>query len=97
MDYTQNRVLENEHLYAEVQDRTTLAYLDMLNAMRFDYEELGEEEKCLNICDEIIKLILTSNFERNNIDIILLAAYDTKARLGDFRAYCIALEWNRPI
>lgn len=97
MDYTQSRVLEYEALYKEVKDRTTLAYLDMLNVMRFDYEELGEEEKCLNICDEIIKLILTSNFERNNIDIILLSAYDTKARLGDFRAYCIALEWNRPI
>ena len=97
MDYTQKRVLEYEQLYNEVKDRTTLAYLDMLNVMRFDYEELGEEEKCLNICAEIIKLILTSNFERNNIDIILLAAYDTRARLGDFRAYCIALEWNRPI
>ena len=97
MDYTQKRVLEYEQLYNEVKDRTTLAYLDMLNVMRFDYEELGEAEKCLNICAEIIKLILTSNFERNNIDIILLAAYDTRARLGDFRAYCIALEWNRPI
>lgn len=97
MDQTQNRVLEYERLYTEVKDRTTLAYLDMLNVMRFDYEELGEEEKCLNICDEIIKLILTSDFDRNNIDIILLATYDTKARLGDFRAYCIALEWNRPI
>ena len=97
MDYTKNRIIEYEQLYAEVKDRTTLAYLDMLNVMRFDYEELGEEEKCLNICDEMIKLILTSNFERNNIDIILLATYDTRARLGDFRAYCIALEWNRPI
>lgn len=97
MDYTKNRVLEYEELYDSVEDRTTLAYLDMLNVMRFDYEELGEEEKCLNICAEMIKLILTSNFERNNIDIILLAAYDTRARLGDFRAYCIALEWNRPI
>ena len=97
MDYTKNRILEYEKLYNVVKDRTTLAYLDMLNVMRFDYEELGEEEKCLNICSEMIKLILTSNFERNNIDIILLAAYDTRARLGDFRAYCIALEWNRPI
>lgn len=97
MNYTENRVKEYEKLYSEVKDRTTLAYLDMLNVMRFDYEELGEEEKCLKICSEIIKLILTSNFERDNIDIILLAAYDTRARLGDFRAYCIALEWNRPI
>ena len=28
---------------------------------------------------------------------MLLAVYDTKARLGDFRSYCIAMEWNRPI
>ena len=97
MNHTKERIVEYEKLYNEVVDRTTLAYLDMLNVMRFDYEELGEEEKCLNICSEIIKLILTSNFDRNNIDIILLAAYDTRARLGDFRAYCIALEWNRPI
>lgn len=97
MDYAQSRIEEYEQLYSEVKDRTTLAYLDMLNVMRFDYEELGEDEKCLNICSEIIKLILTSDFKRDNIDIILLAAYDTRARLGDFRAYCIALEWKRPI
>lgn len=97
MDHAKNRSIEYERLYKEVKDRTTLAYLDMLNVMRFDYEELHEDEKCLNICSEIIKLILTSNFNRNDIDIILLAAYDTRARLGDFRAYCIALEWNRPI
>lgn len=94
---TNERILEYETLYEQVKDRTTLAYLDLLNAMRVEYEELGEEEKCMNICNEIIKLILTKDFERDNIDIILLATYDTKARLGDFRSYCIALEWNRPI
>ena len=97
MTDTTNKILEYEELYNRVQDRTTLAYLDLLNAMRGEYEELGEEEKCMNVCDEIIKLILTKNFERDNIDIILLATYDTRARLGDFRSYCIALEWNRPI
>lgn len=92
-----SRISEYEQLYDKIKDRTTLAYLDLLNAMRVDYEELGEEEKCMNICSELIKLILTKNFPRDNIDIILLAAYDTRARLGDFRSYCIALEWNRPI
>lgn len=91
------RIEECEKLYENIQDRTTLAYLDLLNTMRFEYEELGETEKCLEISNEIIKLILTQDFERNNIDLILLATYDTRARLGDFRAYCIALEWNRPI
>ena len=92
-----NRITEYEALYEKVKDRTTLAYLDLLNAMRVEYEELGEEEKCMNVCNEIVKLILTNDFKRDNIDIILLATYDTRARLGDFRSYCIALEWNRPI
>lgn len=92
-----NRILEYEKLYDSIKDRTTLAYLDLLNTMRFEYEEIGENDKCLNVCSEIIKLILTQDFERDNIDLILLATYDTRARLGDFRAYCIALEWNRPI
>ena len=91
------RLQELEDTYAKVKNRTTTAYLDLLNMMRFEYEELGEEEKCLKICDEIVKLILTDTIKKDNLDIILLAAYDTKARLGDFRAYCIALEWNRPI
>ena len=94
---TNERILEYEALHEQVKDRTTLAYLDLLNAMRVEYEELGEEEKCMNICNEIVKLILTKDFKRDNIDIILLATYDTRARLGDFRSYCIALEWNRPI
>ena len=94
---TSERIAEYESLYEQVKDRTTVAYLDLLNAMRVEYEELGEEEKCMNICNEIVKLILTRNFNRDNIDIILLATYDTRARLGDFRSYCIALEWNRPV
>ena len=71
MTDTTSRILEYEELYNRVQDRTTLAYLELLNAMRAEYEELGEEEKCMNVCNEIIKLILTKNFERDNIDIIL--------------------------
>ena len=94
---TSERITEYESLYEQVKDRTTVAYLDLLNAMRVEYEELGEEEKCMNVCNEIVKLILTRNFNRDNIDIILLATYDTRARLGDFRSYCIALEWNRPV
>lgn len=91
------RLQELEDTYAKVKNRTTTAYLDLLNMMRFEYEELGEEAKCLKICDEIVKLILTDTIKKDNLDVILLATYDTRARLGDFRAYCIALEWNRPI
>lgn len=94
---TFSRIQECEKIYESIKDRSTLAYLDLLNTMRFEYEELGETEKCLSVCDEIVQLILTKEFDRNNIDLMLRATYDTRARLGDFRAYCIALEWNRPI
>ena len=92
-----DRIIELEKLYDAVKDRKTLAYLDLLNVMRVEYEDNEDWEKCLKICEEIIKLILTNDLKRDNIDIILLSAYDSRARLGDFRAYCIALEWNRPI
>lgn len=92
-----DNLLEFEQAYQQVKNRTTPAYLDLLNVMRVEYEERGEEEKCLKICSEIIQLIVTNKIQKDNEDIILLAAYDTRARLGDFRAYCIALEWNRPI
>ena len=97
MNDVTTRIQECEKLYNSISDRTTIAYLDLLNTMRFEYEELGETEKCLEISSEIVRLILTQDFKRDNIDLILLATYDTRARLGDFRAYCIALEWNRPI
>lgn len=86
-----------EHLYAKVTDRTTLAYLDLLNSMRNDYELNGDIDKCLHICDEIQNLIVNKTIESEDAGDYLLAMYDTRARLGDFRAYCIALEWNRPI
>lgn len=88
-----------EDMYAKIYNRTTMAYLQLLNSMRIDYEALGSEyeEKCRNICLEIEQFCTKTNLTDNSIAEIMLAAYDTRARLGDFRAYCIALEWNRPI
>jgi len=90
------RISECEQLYLQVENKTTLAFLDLLNIMRVDYEVAEETDKCIAACDEIINLIISYDYEREDINNILLSAYDTKARLGDFRAYCIALEWNRP-
>ena len=88
-----------EDMYEKIFDRTTLAYLQLLNSMRFDYESLGNEyrDKCINICIEIERFCVNTNLTDDSISKIMLASYDTRARLGDFRAYCIALEWNRPI
>lgn len=92
------RVIVWEDLYDKIKDRSTEAYLQLLNSMRKDYESLGVDftDKCMNISDEIITFCVTSKLVGISLGEYILAAYDTKARLGDFRAYCIALEWNRP-
>lgn len=96
MQNIEDRIKTWEKLYEEVKDRTTVAYLEMLNSMRNDYEKNGDIEKCKNICLEIESLILSNTKKFEKLTDILLASYDSRARLGDFRAYCIALEWYRP-
>ena len=93
------RIAVWEDMYDKIFDRTTMAYLQLLNSMRVDYETLGNEycEKCKDVCAEIEKFCAKTNLTDGSVAEIMLAAYDTRARLGDFRAYCIALEWNRPI
>jgi hypothetical protein len=86
-----------EDMYKKVKDRTTLAYLNMLNSMRNDYEILEDVENAMKISKEIEQFCVYTKIQDLSIQDILLASYDTRARLGDFRAYCIALEWNRPI
>ena len=97
MDSALERIKEYEELYVQVKDKTTSAFLDLLNAMRIDYEYVGDKDKCIACCDYIINLIATHDYEREDLERIMMSAYDSKARLGDFRAYCVALEWNRPI
>ena len=84
-------------MYDKVQDRTTLAYLQLLNAMRSDYEQVKDTDKCIKACIEIESFVAKSTIDDPVMGDILLASYDSRARCGDFRAYCIALEWNRPI
>lgn len=94
----EHRIGEWEKYYKKVVDRTTPAYLDLLNSMRDDYEKIGNEKKCIKICKEIQNVIFDNKYDRlKKGEELLLASYDSMARCGDFRAYCIALEWNRPI
>ena len=96
-----NRVLKNieelEELYSQVKDRSIAPYLDLLDLMRINYEQANQEENAIKICKEIESFVLNSKLGYNKEQEYLLASYDTRARCGDFRAYCIALEWNRPI
>lgn len=94
----EHRISEWEKYYKKVVDRTTPAYLDLLNSMRDDYEKIGNEEKCIKICKEIQNVIFGNKYDTlKKGEELLLESYDSMARCGDFRAYCIALEWNRPI
>ena len=96
-----NRILKNieelEDLYSQVKDRNIAPYLDLLDLMRINYEQANQEENAIKICKEIESFVLNSKLGYNKEQEYLLASYDTRARCGDFRAYCIALEWNRPI
>lgn len=96
IDAAKKRIKEYEELYVQVKDRTTLAFLDLVDAMRMDYELIGDYDKCNQACDNIIYLIVHNEYERD-VSNTMLHAYDSKARMGDFRAFCVALEWNRPI
>lgn len=91
------RLKECEHLRARVKDRTTDAYLGLLDSMRNDYETIKDEKNLFVICKEIEKIIVNRKKTTRELSDILLASYDSRARFGDFRAYCIALEWNRPV
>lgn len=96
-----NRTLKNieelENLYSQVKDRNIAPYLDLLDLMRINYEQANQEENAIKICKEIESFVLNSKLGYNKEQEYLLASYDTRARCGDFRSYCIALEWNRPI
>ena len=91
------RTVHCEDLRKRAKDKTQYAYLDLLYTLMRDYDELKNQEKTMEVAKEIEKIAFdVKTEEKNKVSEILLASYDTRARWGDFRAYCIALEWNRP-
>ena len=93
-----NRTLKFEDLRSRAKDKTQFAYLELLYNLMVDYDSLDNEKKFWEIAYEIEKVnfkIVTD--DKKQVNAILLDSYDRRARRGDFRAYCIALEWNRPL
>lgn len=91
------RTVHCEDLRKRAKDKTQYAYLDLLYTLMRDYNELKNQEKTIEVAKEIEKIAFDiKTEEKNKVSEILLTSYDTRARWGDFRAYCIALEWNRP-
>lgn len=99
-----NRIKNTEELIKQVKDKTTMAYLEGCYSLKCDYESINELDKACYYADIVIDLLVHNktvypdNKEtRDKINKLWVTSYDTKARNGDFEAFCIALEWNRPI
>lgn len=98
------RIEKTEQLLKQLKDKSTLAYLQGLHALKTDYETIGDLDKAYEYASSIIFLLGNDKiYYRHNIENdekvrdIWVRAYDTKARQGHFESFCIALEWNRPI
>ena len=103
-DEIRSRIKNTESLIDKVQDKTTYAYLSGVYSLKCDYESIGEIDKACFYADIVIDLLQHNKVSykdnqetREKINKMWVTSYDTKARNGDFEAFCIALEWNRPI
>ena len=101
MNNKEARIKELKELLSQIKNRDSFAYLQGLNSLKSEYETGGYIDDAAEVAGQIIHLLIDEGKEynevhANRINDILVHAYDTRARAGDFRAYCIALEWNRP-
>ena len=103
-DEIRSRIKNTESLIDKVQDKTTYAYLSGVYSLKCDYESIGDIDKACFYADIVIDLLQHNKVSykdnqetREKINKMWVTSYDTKARNGDFEAFCIALEWNRPI
>ncbi len=102
MNTKNQRILELKNLLSNVKNKDSFAYLQGLDSIRSEYELGKELDNACEYADKVIDLLVNKGIDygerhANRVNEILVHAYDTKARNGDFRAFCIALEWNRPI
>jgi hypothetical protein len=98
------RIKSTEELLDKVKDKTTYAYLEGCYSLKCDYEAINDLDNACHYADIVIDLLQHNKVEyrdnqetREKINKMWVTSYDTKARNGDFEAFCIALEWNRPI
>jgi len=98
------RIHDTESLLSQIKDTTTMAYLMACYSLKCDYESVNDNDNACKYADIVIdclqhnKINYPDNREtREKINNVWVTSYDTKARNGDFEAFCIALEWNRPI
>ena len=98
------RIEKTKELLSKLHNKNTMAYLQGLNSLKCDYEILEDYDNACYYAKEIIDLLSHNKIEYKDtkkdeeiIRNIWVHAYDTRARQGDYEAFCIAMEWNRPI
>ena len=97
------RIEKTEELLNQVIDKNSFIYVVGLDTLKSDYENVENIEKVNELAKEIIYKIQSGNItvnaakEKRKLEEILVGAFDTRARCGDFESFCIALEWNRPV
>lgn len=101
-EQTLNQINKTLELVNKVSNKTTIVYLKGLFSLKCDYENIKDFNKACYYSDVIIDLLKHNKITYNDDDKqlvsdIFVSCYDTKARQGDFEAFCIAMEWNRPI
>lgn len=69
-------------------------YLQGLHMLMCAYESEEKNEEAVEIAHRLISMSIEG---MPVSDDSLRTCYDVLARSGDFEAYCIALEWNRPL
>ena len=94
------KIDELRTLLGEISNKESPAYVKGAVALMKEYEAERNRDAVFKWADEVIGHSLGNPEFDENSDFFLrsaLSAYDAKARMGDFRSYCIALEWNRPV
>ena len=90
------RIEETESILNKLQNKTTFAYLEGLYSLKCDYETIGDCDSACKYADIIIDLLSHNKIDypdnantREKVNDMWVTSYDTKARNGDFRAFCI--------
>ena len=103
-DEIKRRIEETKNLLEKIKNKTTLTYLEGLYSLKCDCETVEDYDSACKYADMIIDLLSKNIIEypdnaetREKVNKMWVTSYDTKARQGDFEAFCIAMEWNRPI
>lgn len=95
----QKRIEEELELIKQAKNKSTKAYISVMDSLKYHYEYIGDIENANKIAIELLNILENGKTELkdNELGSYLVSCYDTRARAGDFEYFMIALEWNRPI